>query len=322
MRSKIKELIMKSNSIVLLTHENPDGDAIGCSLAMSILLKKAQKDVDVIISKIPELYKSLEDIDIIKRDSSKEYDLAIVLDCASRERVDQGSDILSRCKKIIVIDHHISNTRYGDLNYVLGESPACAQVLYGLFKSWKVDMDKKIGTYLMIGILTDTGGFRNNNVNKDTYLMCAKMMELGVNIYNLYDKMIARKSMAQYLLTKIVLDRLVFFCDGKIAYSYINKEDFLKCGAKLGDHEGLVNLGRNIQGVEVSIFVREDDKYYISFRSNGLIKVNKIAALFGGGGHDMAAGANSEMNLDKLREKLIIETTKVLEENDGNTINK
>ena len=74
MRSKIKELIMKSNSIVLLTHENPDGDAIGCSLAMSILLEKAQKDVDVIISKIPELYKSLEDIDIIKRDSSKEYD--------------------------------------------------------------------------------------------------------------------------------------------------------------------------------------------------------------------------------------------------------
>jgi len=116
--------------------------------------------------------------------------------------------------------------------------------------------------------------------------------------------------MAQYLLVKMTLDRMELFHDGKIAFSYISEEDLENVGAQPGDHEGLVDLGRNIDGVEVSIFMREDNGYRVSFRSNGKINVNDIASKFGGGGHKMAAGVKVNDSFKETKNRLIEETIK------------
>lgn len=319
MKSKIKELIESSKSIGLLTHENPDGDAIGSLIAFYLILRDMNKDVEVIASKIPERFKYLEDIDKIVDNSQKNFDLVIVLDCASKKRIGQIDNIVDRASQVIVIDHHVSNTLYGDINYIEGNTSSCAQVLYYLFKEWKWNINKECGKALMTGVLTDTSGFKNDNVDKNTYLMAAEMLDVGIDIYNLQREVLTIVTKPQLELKRIALDRLEFFDNGKIAFSYVTKKDMDSVGAMVGDHEGLVEIGRDIIGVEVSIFMREDEGFKISLRSNGSVKVNEIAEFFDGGGHEMAAGLNIDKNLEDAKNDIIRETMKVVDRYEWNT---
>ena len=312
MSSKISDLINSSKSIVLLAHESPDGDAIGSVMAFYYYLKNNNKDVDIVFPKIPDNFLSVKDINIALADSNKEYDLGIVVDCANKKRIGQVSNVFDRCIKTINIDHHVSNTKYSDVNYVKGEIAACCQVIYYLFKEWNISIDTDISSALMMGVLTDTNGFMNNDVDKDTFLMAAEIKEKDIDINNISMKFLTRKSMAQIKLMKIVIDRLEFFLDGKIAFSYMTKEDMENVCAKMGDHEGLVNIGRNIEGVEASVFIREDDGYKVSLRSNGLVDVNVIASKFGGGGHPMAAGIKFNSNFKETKDNIINEIIKEL----------
>lgn len=319
MKSKIKELIESSKSIGLLAHENPDGDAIGSLIAFYLILRDMNKDVEVIASKIPERFKYLEDIDKIVDNSQKNFDLLIVLDCASKKRIGQIDNIVDRASQVIVIDHHVSNTLYGDINYIEGNTSSCAQVLYYLFKEWKWNINKECGKALMTGVLTDTNGFKNDNVDKNTYLMAAEMLDVGIDIYNLQREVLTIVTKPQLELKRIALDRLEFFDNGKIAFSYVTKKDMDSVGAMVGDHEGLVEIGRDIIGVEVSIFMREDEGFKISLRSNGSVKVNEIAEFFDGGGHEMAAGLNIDKNLEDAKNDIIRETMKVVDRYEWNT---
>lgn len=201
---------------------------------------------------------------------------------------------------------------FGNINYVMGEEPACCQVVYRLFKYLNIEIDTKMGIDLMSGLLTDTNGFRNNAVNEQTFLMAAELYNKGVDIYYLYKKILTTKNKAQYELMKIVMNRLEFFGNGKIAFSYITKDDMLLVGAKLGDHEGLVDIGRSISGVEVSILIREDNGYRVSLRSNERVDVNLIANIFGGGGHTMAAGCKIDDEFNVVKDKLIKALEKVI----------
>ena len=312
MKSSIFKLIEESNSILLLTHESPDGDAIGSVMGFYHMLVSINKNVDIVVPIIPDRFTFLSSIDKIVDKSDKNYDLAIVLDCANRERIGQNNNEFSRCKKSISIDHHTSNNGFCDINYVEEETAACSQVIYYLFKNWNISINKKIGEALAVGLLTDSCGFRNDNVDKNSFLMASELLDLGIKIHKLYFNVLSKKTMAKYLLMKMVLDRLEFYGENKIAFSYISKEDLENVDAKPGEHEGLVDLGRHIDGVEVSIFMREDNGYRISFRSNGLIDVNEVAKKFGGGGHKMAAAAILCGSFKEIKESLVEEVIKVL----------
>lgn len=310
MKSKIKEIISKSNKIVLLTHENPDGDAIGSLIAFYRVLKSLDKEVYMVASDIPNRFKCLEDLKMIVIDRKDDFDLAIVVDCASKERVFQGSNILDSCKYMIAIDHHIWNNEYADINYVDGNVSACCQVLYYLFKDLNYKIDNECAKSLMIGLLTDTNGFKNDNVDKNSFLMAAEIKDMGVDVYNLGREVLTKISSPQYKLMKLTINRLEFFLDGKIAFSYVTHDEMIKYAAKKGDHEGLVEIGRNIDGVEVSIFMREEDGFLVSFRSNEIVDVSQIAKSFGGGGHKLAAGAKIDKNLEEAKELVINEVMK------------
>ena len=311
--NEVYEVIKESHNILLLSHESPDGDAIGSLMGMYNMLKDMGKIVDVVVPEMPQTFLFLEGISDVLITSDKEYDLGIVLDCASRERIGNSNDEISRCKKIIVIDHHTSNKYFGDINYVIPESSSCCQVLYYLFKEWNINITKLIGEALLTGLLTDTSGFRNSNIDKNSFLMTAELLDLGVDVHKIYYLVLSKKTMAQYLLMKMTLDRLELLCDGKIAFSYISEEDMANVGAMMGDHEGLVDLGRNVGGVEVSVFMREcEDVYRISLRSNGLVDVNEIAKKFNGGGHMMAAGIKTTGNFKETKEMIINEIKEVL----------
>ena len=314
MKDSILSLIKESESIALFTHENPDGDAIGSVMAFYEFLIVMNKSVDIVMDNIPPVFSFISNLDKAICKSDKKYDLAIVLDCANKERIGQTDNIFDRCKKKINIDHHYTNTDYGDINYVVPNAPACCQIVYYLFKDLNIPISLEMGEAIMTGVITDTSGFRNDNVDKDTFALAANMRDKGIDVYKIYNRTLCRKSMPQVALMRMALDRLEILHDGKIAFTYLSKEDMDNVGAKLGDHEGLVDIGRNIEGVEVSIFLREDDGYKVSLRSNGSARVNEIAAAFGGGGHVMAAGAKINMPFKETKEALIRETIKVMEQ--------
>lgn len=312
MKEKIFDVINSSQTIALFAHKNPDGDAIGSVLAFYEMLSIAGKDVDMIMTDIPPIFNYLSNLDLVKDSSQKEYDLAIVLDCANRERIGQNSDVFANCRTSIAIDHHITNTNFCEINYIEPNAPACAQVIYYLFKNMNIEITKDMGYDIATGIITDTNGYRNNNVDAKTFKLSAELLEMGVDIHSIYYNVLCKKTKTQQSLIKMACDRLEFFCDGKIAFSYISHEDMENIGAKLGDHEGLVDIGRNVEGVIVSVFMREDDGYKVSFRSNGTVNVNEIASVFGGGGHLMAAGAKINLSFKEAKDAVINEISKVI----------
>ena len=164
----IKEEIQKAEDIVILTHENPDGDAIGSSLAMYLTLVKMGKQVDVIIPEFPKAYEFLPGADNVKKEGREEiYDLAICVDVTGINRLNGYSKYFEDAKVKIQIDHHQVNEMFADYNFVNPASPACAQNLIFIIEQLGVEIDKEIGTCLLTGIITDTGGFKYEGVSEE-----------------------------------------------------------------------------------------------------------------------------------------------------------
>ena len=312
---EILKQIQKAEKIVILTHESPDGDAVGSSLAMKLIVEKLEKTADVIIPEYSRLFNFLPSAEAIMTDSEiKNYDLAISVDCATFKRMAK-KEYFENAKSTIVIDHHGSNTMYGDLNYVNPASPACCEVLAGMLKYYEIDITKDIGTCLMTGIITDTGGFRHVGITPETFEFTADLIRLGVDVPDIYKRTLNTKTRANFELSKRVMDRMEILEDGKVTFTYMNKKDEEEVGAEPGDHEGLVEIGRDIEGVEVSIFIRQkenEDAYKISMRSGNKVNVSDICFLFGGGGHPRAAGALIQGNVEQVKEKLMKEVRKAL----------
>ena len=313
---EILKEIKKAEKIVILTHESPDGDAIGSSLALKLMLEKIEKESDVIIPEYSRLYNFLPKVEQIKEDSDiKNYDLAISVDCANFKRIAKR-EYFENAKKTLVIDHHGSNSLYGDLNYVNPASPACCEILAGMMNYFDIDMSKDIGTCIMTGIITDTGGFRHVGINSETFEFTADLIRKGVDIPDIYKRTLRTKTKANFELTKRVIDRMEILEDGKVTFTYITSKDEEEVNAEIGDHEGLVEIGRDIEGVEISIFIRQkenDDYYKVSIRSSNDINVSDICLMFGGGGHPRAAGALIQGTVEQVKDKILKEVRKALE---------
>ena len=303
----ILEEINKAETIVILTHENPDGDAVGTSLALYHSLKQMGKNPDIIIPVLPRIFEFLPGTNEIKKESNVEkYDLAISVDCATIKMLNGFSNYFEDAKVKISIDHHSTNTMFGDFNYVSPDAPACAQVLLVVLEYLKVEVTKEIGTCILTGIITDTGGFKYSGVTAETFEFVAWLLNKGINVSKIYRKVLQTKTRANFELNRIATNRLEFFEDGKIAYTYITKEDEEKVHAESGDHEGIVETGRDIEGVEVSIFIRQTDKgCKVSMRSNEYVNVSDVCLLLGGGGHAHAAGVSMQCTVDQAKEKIL-----------------
>ena len=311
---QILKCIKKSKNIVIVTHENPDGDAVGSSLAMYHALKGLKKNVDIIIPESAKCFNELPGIDEVIKESDKVYDLAISLDAATDKLLNVWVKYFREANQRIVIDHHSTNTMFGDINYVDLSAPACAQVVYMLIKHYRWKITPEIGTCIMAGIITDTGGFQYSGVSKDTFNIAAELLDVGVNISKVYKKVFDTKTRSSFELRRIAIDRMEFLEDGKIAFTYVTNEDERKVNAGVGDYEGIVSEGRSVEGVEVSIFLHElkDGEFKISLRSNSYVNVSDVCIMFGGGGHIRAAGAKMTADPLVIRDKVVNEVKRQL----------
>lgn len=315
---EILKEIKKADKIVILTHESPDGDAIGSSLATKFLLEAFEKHPDVIIPEFSRLYNFLPGVEDIKKYSEIQYyDLAIAVDCADIKRI-AGRQYFDNANKTISIDHHGSNKMFGDLNYVNPVSPACCEMLAEIYGYYEVKITKEIGTCILTGIITDTGGFRHSGINPETFEFTADLIRIGVDVPDVYKRTLRTNTKANFELSKRVIERMEILENEKVTFSYITLKDLEETKAEPGDHEGLVEIGRDIEGVEISIFIRQKNdgnSYKVSMRSGNDINVSDICLMFGGGGHPRAAGCTVSGSIEEVKEKIMKEVRKALNNN-------
>ena len=296
-------------TIVILTHESPDGDAISSSLSVMHALAQFGKNADVVIPEHAKDFDFLPGADqILNNGKEEQYDLAISVDCTDLKRLAGGKEFFETAKKTVEIDHHSVNAMFADYNYVDPVSPSCCQVLIAMFEYYGVEITKEIANCILTGMITDTGGFQWGGVTPETFEFAAELIRKGAKIKEICRKALRNKTKAHCKLERLVYDRLEFYENDKIAISYITIEDNQNTGAKLGDEEGLTEMLRDIEGVEVAVLLKEKEGkngYKASLRSHETINVSEICLLLGGGGHPGAAGCFIPGTLEQAKTKIL-----------------
>jgi phosphoesterase RecJ-like protein len=311
----VKEEILKSKRIGLSFHTSPDGDAIGSILSLLNTLRYLGKDSyiisrDVISDNFSFLSLSNEiNGDILEPKANT--DLVIVLDCGNFDRI--SANLSNYNGKIINIDHHISNEKYGFINYVDVNAAATCEISYLLIKELGIDFNDKtdieiaIGNAVYTGILTDTGSFRHSNVTSRTHTIASELIELGVDNSKIHSNLFDNKPFNKVKLMGSVLSNIELVLDNKVAVLQIPKgmlEDFNLINTDTSD---IISVGLAIKGVEVSMLLKEvEDGVKGSLRSKNYVDVRKVAEVYGGGGHIKAAGVmQRDLDIKAAKENLL-----------------
>ena len=310
--------IKKSQHILLVSHSEPDGDAISSLLALGLALGKLNKKTTIYnASPIPAVYRFLPAVERIVRHIKKAttYDMAIILDCGDLPRVGEASAIIGRIPFIINVDHHITNTRFGNIQLVDPSACSTAEIVYRLIKALNVTIDKAIATSIYTGILADTGSFRFSNTNQAAFAISREMTELGVEPYNVSQHVFGTYSLGRIKLLNLALDSIEISDNGKLSIMTVTRSMFAETGTQPEDVDGMINYARRIEDVKVAALIQEQKngnsesenqgRFHVSLRSDGTVDVAAIADSFGGGGHASAAGFQMETTLAQLKSEII-----------------
>ena len=314
----LEEKIKSAKSILITAHINPDGDALGATIAMKKALKeKYNKEADTIfIGKFPEIYEFMshknELISAENINNDKIYDVAIALDVAAKERLSVIEKIYNNAKYKINIDHHKTNNNYGDFSLVDGDASSTGEVLYELFNKLNIEITKDIANPLYISILTDTGCFKYNNTTEKSMYICSKLLSKGVNPNEIAQKIYGNKPKAMVMLNAYAVSNTKFINNWKIAYTTTSLKDLEKFNAESDYTEGIVEILKEISTVKVAILFKELPNGFtkVSFRSKDF-DVAAICKKFDGGGHTNAAGCTIKKPVNIAIEKILEEVKDV-----------
>lgn len=310
MMNRIIEEIKKAKKIAIFPHVSADGDSIGSSLALHLALKKIGISSDVITEEtISHNYSFLEGSKeaIVYTNNNNKYDIAIAIDCGDIERIGHRYEVFENAIATINIDHHPTNKEFAIYNYIDVSVSSVGEIIYQIIKLMGIDIEKSIAEALYVAISTDTGGFRYSNTTAITHQIIADLINSGVNVANISQRIFDTISLEKSKLIAAAISSIEILERGKIAFITISKDAFEKTGANECDFDGIADIGRNIEGVEVAVSFRQlDDKVTkINFRSKNYVDVATIACLYKGGGHHRAAGATVGTSLEELKEMVL-----------------
>ncbi|MDR3258749.1 MAG: bifunctional oligoribonuclease/PAP phosphatase NrnA [Fusobacteriaceae bacterium] len=310
---KIKE----SENIIITSHVNPDGDAIGASLGLLLGLEKLFSDLNttkhmriVLQDKYPDTTNFLKYINKIEiyDENNKNYncDLIIFVDSADIKRTGK---IANLAKNVFTInfDHHITNPSFANLNYIKDIS-STSEIIFKFLNFSEIEIDKDIAECLYTGLINDTGNFSHDNVTKDTFYMAGKLIEAGVNNSKIVSKFLKNKSYAAIKLIGESLFNMKFFKEKKLAYFYLPYEELQKYNGRKEDTENIVEKLIEYNEANVALFLREERDGVIkgSMRSKiDNIDVSQISGIFGGGGHKKAAGFSSSSTEKEILNEIL-----------------
>lgn len=302
--------IKNSKRSLVLSHQNPDGDTLGSMLAIGAILKSLGHKVDHVISdRVPEVYKFLPFSNLVRTPDDKslvkKYDLAFSLDCGSLKRLASAKELWFCARTTINIDHHISNERFANINWIEADAASTGQLVYWLAtnKELNVKVTKEIATLLYTTLLTDTGCFSNSSTNAEALKWGAELISLSADHESVYRKAFLERPYKSVKVFGAALNNLTLVENGQVVWTCVNKEVMKDLSATSEDTEDVADYMMRTKGVKVGVFFREEEKETkISLRSNIDLDVSKIAISMGGGGHKRAAGINIKQSLNEVKD--------------------
>ena len=301
---EILEEIKRNKTFLITTHENPDGDAVGSSLALANYLRNLGKDVTIhFCDSVPDVYAFLPLADrVLEYVPERKFDVCFVLDVGEFKRA--GAHIMSsnsRIGKFINIDHHLNCDNFGALNLVDPQACATGALIYRIIKAAGDEIDYAVAVCIYTAVITDTGSFRYSNANPEAFAIAGEMVAKGVNAWDLAELLYESQPRQRLELLALSLATLYISPRGDFASITVTQEMYDRTGATAELTDGFVNYPRSIGGVEVAVFFREIKPflYKVGFRSKGKVDVSALAAVFGGGGHHNAAGCTMECTLEE-----------------------
>ncbi len=307
----IKARFDTAQNILIVSHVRPDGDAIGSMLGLGLALQAAGKTVQMVLSDgLPASFRHLPGSDQVKKQTKGGFDLFITVDCADFKRT--GKQFETVRKPHINIDHHVTNERFGDLNLVEPDSVATAAVLTDHLPRWGLEISREVAANLATGIVTDTLGFRTSNTTPASLRQMALLMETGIDMPELYNRSLVRRSYAAAKYWGAGLSSLTTL--DEIVYGTLRLTDRKQAGYGGSDDADLINIISAIEDHAVGmIFVEQRDSVKISWRAlQPGIDVSKVAQSFGGGGHQAAAGADIPGPIEEIQPRVLAATREML----------
>ena len=301
------------NRFLLACHVFPEGDAIGSILAVDSLLRRlGKKTVVVSNDEFPKRLTCLSSkrwthIDKLKQ-SPHYFDALVVTDSPNLERIGKVQGLLTPKTVIFNIDHHISNVYFGDYNYVKPSAAASGEVVMDLFRELKLRLNRDEATNLYVALSTDTGSFRYGNTTIHSHRMAAELIGAGVNIDRINEELYATYSLNKINLYSILLSRVKTDLNGKLAWAILRRQDLKKAEATYEDTEGFIDFLKYLKEVKIAFFISESENHgevKVSFRSKGNHDVNKIATIFGGGGHKKASGCSFQGTAEQAEKSIL-----------------
>lgn len=298
--AKLDDVLKGKLSVAVSGHIRPDGDCIGSCLGIYNYIKNnyTSVDVDVYMQSFSDKFNFIRYSDEVKHEKTdKVYDLFIMLDSSSLDRLGEFTDMFNNAKETICIDHHISNEKYAMENIVFPKASSTCEVLYGLMDEERID--NHVAEALYMGIVHDSGAFKYSNTSAKTMNIAGKLMEKGIPFTSIIDNTFYTKTYVQnQILGRALLESVLFF-DEKCIFSVVTQREMDFYNISYKDLDGIVEQLRITKGVECAIFMYEtgEMEFKVSMRSNEIVDVSTIATYFGGGGHIRAAGFNMKGTL-------------------------
>lgn len=313
------EIFRQNQTFALMSHMRPDGDAIGSQLALGLALEAIGKTVYYWNEDgLPENLEFLPCSEKISRPPAEapQIDVAIALDTATKVRLGENN-VLAAAKAAlwVNIDHHISNPRYGDVNYVDGTSPATGQIIYEIIKALDLPITEGTRDAIYVAVSTDTGSFQYDSTTAGTYRMAADLMDRGLAVGDINAKIYDSHPYRRIELMRALLNTLELTSGGKVAHWEMLDQWRIDLALRPEDSEGLIDMIRAIRGVQVAVFFEElpEGKVRVSMRSKDRsVNVCEIASQFGGGGHALAAGIRMSGPISTAKEKVLSAIAQVL----------
>jgi Exopolyphosphatase-related proteins len=290
---EIIEILRKAPKVALFSHVSPDGDCIGSMLAIGRALEKIGKEVSFYNpDPLPGYLAFLPGYSRIRQElPCPQPKILLFVDCSDLGRVNMTRSEIYGDSIVLNLDHHISNLFFGDFNWVDAQASSVGEVALTLIKRLGVEIDGDMATNLYTAIMTDSGCFEYSNTTAQTHRLTADLLDKGVDLLSIHNNIFNQKPLAQIKLLACALNGLEIHADGRLAIMTLSAEDFQESGAEQELSEGLINHARSIAGVEVAVLLKEvGPEIKGALRSNLWLNVNEIAARFGGGGHQRAAG--------------------------------
>ena len=299
----IVDLINERDKFVIAGHSGPDGDAIGSCFGLAMALEKIGKEVHVVLEPYAQKFNVIPGRRFLfnGHHDMLPLDVLIVLDCADPERLSFAQPLFTRVKTTVCIDHHMTNEGFADLNYIEPDASSTAEIVFRLIERL-TEPDIAIGSAIYAGLVCDTGGFRYNATSKSTMETAAKLMDMGIPFSEIYNELMHKHRFAASKAMGLALNNSVQSLDGRVVYSYMTRNMLASVGAVPSDLDGVVEYLMSTRGALIALLVYErqvPSQVKVSMRSLGP-NVGRVAAILGGGGHNLAAGANITGYIDDV----------------------